>query len=839
MYRGIYTQGQETLYTLCNQSAQARDWEVVANQSWLQLTSSTGELSGTLEGVGGPDDCVDTTVGTRSEIDDLGPGEHVAVAVFKDLETGRTAQRDVRIDVGWPIEVQVDATPVEFSGIYGGPFDQPSELRTLTLVSLVDFDLEYEVTWEGDWLEVTSSHDFSGTLAAGVALAFDVAVAAEADALDVGDYTEKVSFRFTDSQNNNLSDVLDEKITLHVEDPIAIAPADDWNVELEGETLPLEVYSLDNRDEAVAIDVELAVNVDWLAVDESTVSVLPETIEQIAVRITEAARSLGNGTYEGTVHFLDTFTGHEQTRRVNLTINDELTVGPKSGLTASGIFGQAVAPPAKVYRLSNPADASGQSVAWRVAQVEPAVPWLLIEGGTEATGILTDGANTQVLIEIDSASPALLEGINVATLEFTGTIDDVVIALTTREVLVSLVVSTLDPELSQVPGGDEQPAGPAYDFEMFGTPVTNQEFVAFLNDAYGRPAEARGAYMFFDTTTGDVYVNSGPLGESGSDPGARITQMFAPGIGGHIFFDEGDAPYTAEMDYEDHPVVGVSWYGAVKFANWLTIDQGLGEEQRCYGEGDDSDLTAWNPRSADSATWGARDLNDAERANLVSAYRGYRLPMDDGANNTDPALDAPDGYNEWYKAAAWQGGGGVNVLYGFGRSTIGGADANFADSGDPFDNGTTPVNYYDGTDHEGTFATNANENYFGIADLSGNVYEWMQGRFNMHANSIAFRTLRGGSWNTPSANLRNDVRTFAPPTLTNPEVGFRVLRTRAVQAGDYDGDGAVDLEDWSVFAACMTGPDGGQLPYCAVFDFEPDGDVDLHDADGFARARTP
>jgi len=58
--------------------------------------------------------------------------------------------------------------------------------------------------------------------------------------------------------------------------------------------------------------------------------------------------------------------------------------------------------------------------------------------------------------------------------------------------------------------------------------------------------------------------------------------------------------------------------------------------------------------------------------------------------------------------------------------------------------------------------------------------------------------------------------------------------------GDYQCDGDVDLDDFGVWEACMTGPavGPGDEPYpagCVAFDFELDGDVDQVDAAAWQR----
>ena len=221
-------------------------------------------------------------------------------------------------------------------------------------------------------------------------------------------------------------------------------------------------------------------------------------------------------------------------------------------------------------------------------------------------------------------------------------------------------------------------------------------------------------------------------------------------------------------DYIGHPVTGMSWCGALKYCNWLTLDSGRGEDERCYTEGSHS--SSWRPVHLTEEEWND-GMSDFERMEWLS-YRGFRLPMD---HRTERA----NYYNEFYKAAAWNGS--VNTVYGFGRNTMDGADANYWDSGDPFEYfavGTSPVGFFDGTTQGGVFSTRVNENYYGICDLTGNVEEWTS---DCLFQSPVVHVVRGGCWLSDSESCENSKRVPEeaddPGTQTTSYTGFRVVTT--------------------------------------------------------------
>lgn len=308
-------------------------------------------------------------------------------------------------------------------------------------------------------------------------------------------------------------------------------------------------------------------------------------------------------------------------------------------------------------------------------------------------------------------------------------------------------------ELILVAGGG-QPNGPAYDFYVSKYEVRNEEYAQFLNDAQANPGNARGAFTYF-ADNGKVYftVNFN-----------SSTLLFDPSVSRLLYNPAGSIGnrYTVHPQYLGHPVAGVSWYGCVKYCNWFTIASGRGESQRCYSEGTNS--TDWRPIHLSSAQW-IDGFDYFERLTWVQDYSGFRLPQ---WEYTTTASD----FEEWYKAAAWNGAS--NVLYGFGRSSITGPDANYSGSGDPYEAnaiGTAPVGYYDGSLQGGTYQTRSNENYYGIFDLTGNVDEWM------NDNTVgSVPTCRGGGWTgglKPNNRHGGSLQRYGANNYT----GFRIVTT--------------------------------------------------------------
>jgi len=270
--------------------------------------------------------------------------------------------------------------------------------------------------------------------------------------------------------------------------------------------------------------------------------------------------------------------------------------------------------------------------------------------------------------------------------------------------------------------------------------VTNQNYCDYLNSAYNsQPPLIKvisGVVYKFDETNPycDTYSASNY---------SRI--------------EWNDPIFTVSIGKEDHPMVEVSWYGAVAYANWLSAEYGL---PACYN------LNSWD---CDFGAGGLRLPTEAEwekgaRGGLYDPYQRY--PWGDTLIN--------------------------NIV-------------NYGESGDPYEVGdhplTTPVGFYNGELHykfdfswpgsQTSYQTEDGENGWGLYDMAGNVWEWCHDWYsstyyqycvdnNIYDNptgpsSGTYRVLRGGLWNTNTTLLRCAHRNYTNPDKRTPDGGFRLV----------------------------------------------------------------
>ena len=311
--------------------------------------------------------------------------------------------------------------------------------------------------------------------------------------------------------------------------------------------------------------------------------------------------------------------------------------------------------------------------------------------------------------------------------------------------------------------GDGGTFGPDYDFFMSKFETTNEQLIRFLNDAEANQGNARGENMFFDEQ-GNAWIN--PEMRPGRDEMFQIDQTkvkYNPervaGDRYHHYMDSrGREPYA------DHPAIGVSWFGAVKYCNWLTLQSGRGPNEICYSEG--TNTLDWAPVTA--TNWANGFFRAGEREEWLK-LKGFRLPM---FRLHDPSdSDYVDSFNEFVKAGGWMGD--TNVLYGYGRSSFTNIDANVLDTAMITGANTLPVGYFNGLNPLLNARTQLNQNYYGIYDLSGNVSEWVNDP--ARAGVPDARSACGGSYGDRIQPLTVD--RIVPPHACESSGGFRPVTT--------------------------------------------------------------
>ncbi|MCX6927573.1 MAG: DUF1566 domain-containing protein, partial [Verrucomicrobia bacterium] len=297
--------------------------------------------------------------------------------------------------------------------------------------------------------------------------------------------------------------------------------------------------------------------------------------------------------------------------------------------------------------------------------------------------------------------------------------------------------NTLTPQFVKIPAGQYQmgdhfgfvdPAHPSDEvplhnvyvdsFYMETTLLTCFEYVQFLNSALSQGlVEVRSNYVYGVGGT-NIYCDT-----YSSDTNSRVQWT--------------GATFTIRDNRELHPITGVRWFGAIAYCNWASTRDGFAA---CYN----------------LATGDCSQTNN-----------GYRLPTE----------------AEWEYAAR----GGLYNPYGmfpWGSDTnADGTLANWAGKNHPFASGptpwTTPVGFYNGSlqyktnynwsGTNDTYQTRNNANGFGLYDMSGNVWEWVNDWYtsdyytNCVLNNIVtnppgplagslmpdgkpYRGLRGGNW---------------------------------------------------------------------------------------------
>jgi sulfatase modifying factor 1 len=247
----------------------------------------------------------------------------------------------------------------------------------------------------------------------------------------------------------------------------------------------------------------------------------------------------------------------------------------------------------------------------------------------------------------------------------------------------------------------------SYEYYISTYEVTNAQYAEFLNAKAADNADPLGLYNTAMARHG-------------------ITRSGSPGA----------YAYTVNTGFADKPVNYVSFYDALRFANWLNNGQGDGNTET-----------------------GAYTL----LGGTATPSNGLTVTRNPGAITFLPSE------NEWYKAAYFDPSTGSYFQYPAGSDAMTtcempGSTPNTANCGllpgiSGFPLGVTPV---------GAYAVSPSP--YGTFDQGGNVWEWNEEGIWGGAG----RGIRGGSWGSFDSYLAASERPAIPSSFEEADLGFRV-----------------------------------------------------------------
>jgi len=292
---------------------------------------------------------------------------------------------------------------------------------------------------------------------------------------------------------------------------------------------------------------------------------------------------------------------------------------------------------------------------------------------------------------------------------------------------------------------DINPATLTRKFFMSETQVTNALMVAVLQWAYNNGK--------FSTTVGD---HNGLDSTTAKHGGQQLLDLDDT----YIKINYSSGIFTVDSGYADHPVVCVTWYGAVMFCNWLTEMRDGNTANVVYT---DIDTTWDHTETVENADRTGYRLPSSEEWEYAARYIGTTAPTEGDLPAEYVAQDHNDGDSTLTAGYYW-----TPADYASGAIK----DYNNVQA-------TRAVAWYEGDTDMTTYPADClmpvaqkTANQLGLYDMSGNVWECC---FTVRGSG---RVRRGGSFNGSAGNMQVGSWYFNDPRQEYGNFGFRFARTQ-------------------------------------------------------------
>lgn len=229
-----------------------------------------------------------------------------------------------------------------------------------------------------------------------------------------------------------------------------------------------------------------------------------------------------------------------------------------------------------------------------------------------------------------------------------------------------------------------------------------------------------------------------------------------------------DGIFTVNSGYENHPVVWISWYGAIMFCNWLT-EMRDGHTNNVVYTGIFKNWDHRETERRDSNT-GYR-LPSSKEQEYCARYIGKTEPTEGDLGNAYIAKSFNGGHENLTSGYYWTPG----------RYASGAIKECIKDDSDS-EAETRAVGWFGedpdmGSNYELMPVAQKRANQLGLYDMSGNVQEWCFNEYT-YTNEIQ-RVLRLGSYlNVQLSGMRLARWNTKVPNYPDSGIGFRFARTK-------------------------------------------------------------